>query len=141
MSSSEIENTLKEETVGRIGMSSQGRTYVMPVNFVYHNNAIYGYTTEGTKTDIMRHNPKVCFEVDHSESLDHWKSVMAWGNYEELQGEEAENAIILLLRRLSPTLNLAELPATQRLTSFGPVIYRIRIMEATGRIEDQQKAA
>ena len=35
---------------------------------------------------MMRENPWVCVEVDHMDNLANWRSVIAWGRFEELGG-------------------------------------------------------
>lgn len=80
----EIERTLREQFVGRIGCHADGRTYVVPVAYAYHDNCIYGHSIEGVKIRMMRKNPNVCFEVDRIDALSRWRSVIAWGHFEEL---------------------------------------------------------
>ena len=41
----------------------------------------------GMKIEIMRKNPNVCFEVDEMKSFTNWKSVIAWGEYQELSDQ------------------------------------------------------
>lgn len=36
------------------------------------------------KIEMMRKNPKVCFEVDDIKNIFSWKSVIAWGTFEEI---------------------------------------------------------
>ncbi len=48
---------------------------------------VYGHTMEGMKINMMRKNPRVCFEVDVMQNMANWKSVIAWGEFEELSSE------------------------------------------------------
>jgi nitroimidazol reductase NimA-like FMN-containing flavoprotein (pyridoxamine 5'-phosphate oxidase superfamily) len=56
-------------------MSDGDTPYVVPLNFGYEYDEGKGLTlyfhcaTEGRKLDIMRKNPKVCFEMDCSHKL------------------------------------------------------------------------
>jgi nitroimidazol reductase NimA-like FMN-containing flavoprotein (pyridoxamine 5'-phosphate oxidase superfamily) len=45
----QIEHLLRSETVGRIGVHADGRTYLVPTSFVYDGDAIYGHTAEGLR--------------------------------------------------------------------------------------------
>lgn len=140
----QIEHLLHREVVGRIGCHAEGRTYVVPVNYAYDGEFLYGHAADGMKLRMMRANPEVCFQVDHRTSLSDWQSVIAWGTFEELQGHEATRAMDLLLDRLLPLLASEEAPATRDearkiLAAGTPVerlaIYRIRVGERTGRFE------
>jgi len=61
-----IENMLNRATIGRMGtIDRDGYPYITPVNFVYHQGAIYFHSApEGEKLDNIARNPHVCFEVD-----------------------------------------------------------------------------
>lgn len=138
----EIDDVLNRGTVGRIGCHAAGRTYVVPVTYVYDGEDIYGHTADGMKVRMMRENPHICFEVDEAEDLANWKSVIAWGNYEELEGEEAIQAMQLLVTRLARKMPVvagaAPLPMTGHgtvLTGKPAIIYRINLKEKTGRFE------
>ncbi len=52
--------------VGRLGtIGRDGYPMVKPLNFVYHEGKIYFHTAlEGEKTDDIRRDGRVCFEVD-----------------------------------------------------------------------------
>src|SRR5688572_26367293 len=100
----EIEDILTTHAVGRIGCYAQGRVYVVPVTYFYDGNSIIGHTVEGMKVDFLRENPECCFEVDILKNLNSWKSVIAWGTFEELQGVQAEEAMQKLFDKLTPLI-------------------------------------
>ena len=62
----QIEEVIKGQIVGRIGCHANGMTYVVPVSYAYDGDYIYVRTFEGLKLDMMRKNPKVCFEIEIS---------------------------------------------------------------------------
>jgi uncharacterized protein len=140
----QIEHLLHSEVVGRIGCHAEGRTYGVPVNYVYDGEFLYGHAADGMKLRMMRANPEVCFQVDHRIGLSDWQSVIAWGTFEELQGSEATRAMDLLLDRLLPLLASEGAPATRdtvrgAVAAGTPVerltVYHIRLRERTGRCE------
>lgn len=142
----QIDHLLHSELVGRIGCHADGRTYVVPVTYVYAGGAIYGHTHDGLKVRLMRANPQVCFEVDRMENMANWQSVIAWGTFQELQGEEASRGVELLLGRLLPLIiSESSMPTqgTRSATTGRPVdisgrtgiVYRINLTEKTGRFE------
>src|SRR6186997_1042159 len=100
---SQIDEILGSQAVGRIGCHSAGRTYVVPVTYVYDGAShVYFHSKEGLKIRMMRANPSVCFEVDVVFDLANWQSVIGWGRFEELTGEAATNGLELVMKRLLP---------------------------------------
>jgi nitroimidazol reductase NimA-like FMN-containing flavoprotein (pyridoxamine 5'-phosphate oxidase superfamily) len=135
----QIDRVLHACAVGRIGVHSQGRTYVVPVSYVYDGDAIYGRSADGLKIRMMRADPEVCFEVDNIDDMANWRSVIAWGTYEELEGDVAVAAMNLLSSRLGPlTSSETAGPVGRGKGHAGnavDVAYRIRLTERTGRFE------
>ena len=65
-SKEKIIDFLKQERIGRIAtIDNDGYAFVAPMNFVYHNDAIYihGFP-RGEKYENIQRNPKCGFEVD-----------------------------------------------------------------------------
>jgi nitroimidazol reductase NimA-like FMN-containing flavoprotein (pyridoxamine 5'-phosphate oxidase superfamily) len=136
MDERQIDHLLRSETVGRIGVHADGRTYVVPTTYVYDGEAVYGHAAEGLKIRMMRSSPSVCFEVDRIDDMANWRSVIAWGTYEELSGDLATAAMNLLRSRLSPlTASETAGPAGRAARNGVEIAYRIWITERTGRYE------
>jgi nitroimidazol reductase NimA-like FMN-containing flavoprotein (pyridoxamine 5'-phosphate oxidase superfamily) len=140
----EINAVLYGEAVGRIGCSGDGRTYIVPITYVFDGESVYGHSAEGLKLRMMRANPQVCFQVDQRENLANWRSVIAWGVYEELQGKEAIDALQILVAGLMPVVRSQQArlphPLSAARDSAGldrqkTVVFRIRFTERTGRFE------
>src|SRR5438067_64945 len=93
----EMEDLLRTEAVGRLGCHADGRTYVVPIGYAYHDGNIYAHSGLGLKIEMMQQNPEVCFEVEQITNIAHWKSVIAWGVYEMLDGPDADNGLHLLV--------------------------------------------
>ncbi|MCS7006773.1 MAG: pyridoxamine 5'-phosphate oxidase family protein, partial [Gaiellaceae bacterium] len=124
----EIDAFLASQIVGRIGCHADGLTYVVPVIYAYDGESVYVASVEGQKIRMLRQSPRVCFETDEYERGS-WRSVIAYGDYEELSGEEAERAVALLAERFGRS------GSGRRHGGEGTrtVCFRIRIREATGR--------
>jgi nitroimidazol reductase NimA-like FMN-containing flavoprotein (pyridoxamine 5'-phosphate oxidase superfamily) len=145
LDSDQIERILGGEVVGRIGCHDAGRPYVVPVTYVYDGVAVYGHSTEGQKLHMMRTNPFVCFEVEQINDLANWRSVIAWGVFEELAGQDEQHALQLLIDRLTPLLPSATAHPgpdahdaeghAHETTGRTRVLYRITLSEKTGRFE------
>jgi hypothetical protein len=140
LSPDQIESLLQSEMVGRIGCNANGITYVVPMTYAYDGKYIYGHSREGMKIQLMRANPMVCFEVDRMEAPAKWQSVIVWGRYEELKGEERKQGLEKLLSRFSPieTSETSKPASDGHQSDYGPpksVVFRIELMEKTGRFE------
>jgi nitroimidazol reductase NimA-like FMN-containing flavoprotein (pyridoxamine 5'-phosphate oxidase superfamily) len=131
----EIDQILRTQAVGRIGCSSAGRTYIVPVAFVYDGLAIYFHTLDGLRLQMMRLNPKVCFEVDVIVDLANWKSVIVQGTFEELSGPEASKGLEVVLTGLLPFVSGETTTPTGRKMASGLSVCRINVTEVTGRFE------
>ena len=136
----QIEEILSREYIGRIGCHAQGRTYVVPVSYVYEGDAVYAHSPLGMKVEMMRENPEVCFEVEQVSTLLDWRSVITWGRFEELSGEDARQAMRLIIDRLGQRMpaNSSASPHGESVSEHParmPVIYRIRLREKSGRYE------
>lgn len=136
----QIEQVLRSEVIGRIGCVSEGRVYVVPVTYVYDGTCTYGHSMDGAKLRAMRANPDVCLEVEHVDNLSNWQSVIAWGTFEELEGQEWDAGMRLLVDRIMPLLvsSTSGPPQGESPGASGPrhgSVYRIRLGERTGRFE------
>jgi hypothetical protein len=63
-SRTEMEQILREETIGYLAVCTDGQPYVVPLNYSYHEGRIlFHCALEGKKLDCIRANPNVCFAV------------------------------------------------------------------------------
>ena len=147
----EIEELLHKQIVGRIGCHDMDLVYVVPISYAYDDNRIYCHTYEGKKIDIMRNNPKVCFQVDEMRDMANWRSVMAWGEFQELSNQdERTQALLILLHRQLParssiTTHLGKswpfTPSSKEdLNKIPGIVFRISLTEKTGRFESTSES-
>jgi nitroimidazol reductase NimA-like FMN-containing flavoprotein (pyridoxamine 5'-phosphate oxidase superfamily) len=143
LNSSEMESLIHREFVGRIGCHANDMTYIVPVSYAYDGEYVYVHTEEGLKLDIMRKNPRVCFQVDDMHDMANWQSVIAWGNFEEVKKEqERAHGIGLLMNRVLPFIHSEIMhisphwpfPSNEPENIKG-IIFRIRLTKKTGRYE------
>ena len=146
LSSTEIGDLLSKQIVGRIGCYYENEIYVVPISYAYEDNAIYCHSLEGKKMEMMRNNPKVCFQVDEMKDMGNWKSVIAWGDFEELCDEKEKiRALKILLERHLPfissiTTHLGDAwpfssDARNELPKIPGIVFRILINKSTGKLE------
>jgi len=146
LKSEEIEDLLYNQVTGRIGCHDKDFVYVIPISYAYVDNNIYCHTYPGKKLDIMRKNPKVCFQVDEMKDMANWKSVIAWGEFEEVGDQKERNkALRILLQRALPvissvTTHLGEtwpfsVENENEISKIPGVVFRIHLQERTGKME------
>lgn len=139
----QVEEFLKNQFIGRIGCHADGITYVVPISYAYDGTYVYAHTFEGMKINLMRKNPKVCFEIDDTKNLANWQSVVAWGEFEELKdGKERDEALQKLNDRVLPVITSETMHVsplwpfpTEDTAAIKGIAYRIRLTEKTGRFE------
>lgn len=144
LNKTEIEKVLTEEIIGRIGCHADDVTYIVPISYAYDGKCIYARSYEGLKIDLMRKNPRVCFEVDTMENMANWKSVIAWGDFKELTEARERKAGIekLFARKISgiasKTVQLSPqwpFSSKEDLDKLEGIIICISLDEKTGRFE------
>lgn len=109
-----IDAILHEAQILRIAMvDCDNRPYLVPVSFGYQDNSLFIHSApEGTKLDILRVNPEVCFEVDiraevhAAERACNWSmkyfSVIGFGVVTFLSDtEEKRSAVHVIMRKYS----------------------------------------
>src|SRR5574341_2666041 len=75
---------LRKQSIGRLGCCEDGEPYVVPVNYWFDGKSIYIHSRPGHKVDVMRANPRVCLQADEINDAYNWRSVIAFGWYEEI---------------------------------------------------------
>ena len=132
MSEEESRSLLRSGRLARLGCVAEGFPYVVPVNYVFDGESFVSHSLPGLKIDAMRAFPRVCLQVDEVRDQTRWKSVLAFGTFEELNDEgERERALGLLLS-LFPQLTPVESLIVADAGAPAPVVYRVRVGRVTG---------
>jgi len=143
LNTEEIEQLLQEQVIGRIGCRSEDNVYVVPVSYAYDGKYIYVRSFEGKKIEMMRTNPKICFQADNLKDMANWQSVIAFGEFEELVDTgERKKALEVLVNRKLPFMS-SETTHLGRIWPFQPedlntiegVVFKVLLKEKTGRFE------
>jgi len=132
----EAQEILRRNGLARLGCIADGRPYVVPVNYLYDGEAIYIHSLPGRKIAALRRNPQACLQVDEIDAERDWRSVIAFGRYEEIADEQRRAYYLKQLLRRFPHLT----PVESRLViNAGPIeviLFAIRIEEVTGLKEE-----
>lgn len=135
-----IDQLSHEETIAileasgdaHLGCIVDGEPYVIPVHYVLQGDAAYLHSLPGMKIDGMRVSPRVCLQVQVLKGEYHWRSVQAFGTYEEIDDEEERTRVLTLLFERFPRLTPAD--AVRRHGIIGPpsIVFRIRFDRVVG---------
>jgi len=139
----EIKNVLSSQVLGRLACTDGRQPYIVPLTYTYDGDFIYGQVNEGMKLNMLRKNPKVCFEVDIMSDMRNWKSVQVFGEFQELKNKNAEKARGILFNRVFPLLTSSTVHAHEHeekgeiddSNRVKDIMYRIKIKKFTGRFE------
>lgn len=148
LSDAEMNTLLESELYGHLACSDKGQPYIVPLAYVFHENALYGQTTEGKKVEILRQNPLVCFQVQQQKGKE-WRSVLCFGTFEEFAFEqldevEASMIVELLTNRLGgiqenigiaiPQYAFEKKTTPLRVNNRKSTLFRIVVTEKTGKL-------
>jgi len=143
----EMEEILLEETIGYLGLSMDGKPYVVPLNYAYvEGKILFHCAMTGKKLDYLKANPQVCFTVGrqsgqvqrHAEgNLCHVdsESVICYGNARIIEDlKERQQVLNDFDRYFRPDAEKISLEAARKCCAV-----EIKIIEMTGRRERERQ--
>ena len=144
LSQEEIFDVLENNYIGRISCADGMKSYIVPITYSFDRatQTVISHSGEGMKLRMLRANPNVCFETEQIEDIHHWKTVIAWGNYEEMEGTYARNELHKMVSRLRellrvdhPHLQYLSDMSNSQITGGIDIIYHIKLTEFSGRAQ------
>lgn len=138
LSSEENVGLLEQNIFGHMACTWKDEIYLIPLTYAFSDGYIYSHSKLGKKIEMMRKNPKVCIQVEDVNSFFNWKSVIAWGEFEELKEDEAASGMRLLVRKIAEKesgehISSLEMDLMSMLETA--VIFRVKVEKTTGRCE------
>lgn len=114
---------LNSEAVGRLAIATpQGEPYIVPLNHVVIDNIIYFHcATIGRKLDIIRENPKACYEVDRFLGIKEGPAACNYSAYYESALAFGEAFEVIELEQKVDILNQLTRRHAGPLASYSPV--------------------
>ncbi|MFZ0062113.1 MAG: pyridoxamine 5'-phosphate oxidase family protein [Pyrinomonadaceae bacterium] len=126
-------STLK---VGRLGCIVDGGPYVVPINYYFENGYVYSHSLQGLKITALRENSRACLQVDDVASGTEWRSVLAFGKYEEITKPSERSQILSKLLQYFPLLTPVESAIVEDAGPLSVIVFRIRIDRISGVAEE-----
>jgi nitroimidazol reductase NimA-like FMN-containing flavoprotein (pyridoxamine 5'-phosphate oxidase superfamily) len=143
MTTAEIENVLQSQSICRLACNDIKFPYLIPLSYFYDGKYIYCQSQHGKKIELMQKNPNVSILVDIIGSMRNYKSVIINGEYQALNGIEADAARELLFEQIFSLMTTTRIHYFEHQES-GKIddserikvnMFRIKILSSTGRKE------
>ena len=139
LSDVEARNLIAGGRIGRLGCVANGEPYVVPINYVFEDGSIYSHSLPGRKIDALRANPRSCLQLDEIENNFEWRSVIAYGNFEEIRIPSDRSSILSKLLGRFPQLTPVESVMARDAGAPDSVVFRIIVDRITGEQEGAEK--
>ena len=146
LSNDETLKILENNYIGYLSFLLNSQPYVVPITYFYNeeDNCIISYSGEGHKIDAMRKAKKVSLSVADIAAVDHWKSLLVLGEFEELEGTHAKEQLHKFTIGVKKIILKKEHKYTQLISDFCsktnttgvPIVYRIKILDISGKYRD-----
>jgi uncharacterized protein len=132
LSNEEARRIFQTARVARLGCIVNGEPYVVPVNCHLEGDRLYSHSLCGLKISGLRDNPRACVQVDQIESDLHWRSAIAFGNYEEITKPTERAEVLSKLLHRFPMLTPVE--SSIAIDGYSPevIVFSINIERMTG---------
>lgn len=132
LNDSQARELLQSERVARLGCIANGEPYITPINYSFEDDCIYSHSLAGLKIAALRSNPRACVQVDRVESDLSWRSVLAFGNFEEIIKPSERKEILNRLLQQFPLLTPVESAIAEDAGSPEVIVFRITVDRVTG---------
>ena len=136
LSEVEAQNLITGGKIGRLGCIDNGEPYVVPINYVFEDGSVYSHSLPGRKIEAMRAYPRACLQVDEIENDCKWRSVIAYGNYEEIRVPSDRRTILSKLLARFPLMTPVESMIVRDAGAPDSVAFRIIVDRITGVEEE-----
>ena len=135
LNQNEIWEVLRQGKVGHLACVDGGEPYVVPINYLVHENCIYSHSLPGRKIAAMRAHPRACLQVSNVQDDFHWRSAIAFGSFEEITGADERMVILRRLLDRFPGLTPVESQLAQDGATPPVIAFRLRIDRISGVAE------
>jgi nitroimidazol reductase NimA-like FMN-containing flavoprotein (pyridoxamine 5'-phosphate oxidase superfamily) len=132
LSEAEAQNLIASSKIGRLGCVDNGEPYVVPVNYLFEDGSIYSHSLPGRKINAMRTHSRTCLQVDEIVSDFVWRSVIAFGNFEEIRVPSDRRSILSKLLVRFPLLTPVESVMARDANAPDSIVFRIIVDRITG---------
>lgn len=138
----ECDFILSNNYIGHLAYIYQNKPFIVPITYFYYDQKIICYSGDGHKINALRNHNAVAIEVTEIESINNWKSVVAHGAFEEVQGSHAKALLHefslgikdLILKKELLDLNFINEFSAKIESDTIPIVFKINVEEITGKM-------
>ncbi|WP_179334262.1 pyridoxamine 5'-phosphate oxidase family protein [Winogradskyella costae] len=138
----ECQLILNQNYIGHLAYIYQNKPFVVPITYFYSDHRIICYSGYGHKINAMRQHNNVAIEISEITSITNWKSVVAHGQYIELERSSAKALLHEFSLGVKDVIMRKELRDLDFINEFSakvdsdeiPTIFVINIEELTGKL-------
>ena len=130
LSHTEIAGILQAQALGRLGCIADSEPYVVPVNFYFDGSDVFIHSLPGRKIEALRKSRKGCLQVDEIRDPFNWRSVLVFGNYEEISDEQVREKMMGAIFRKRPEMTPVESALMERYRKT--IVFCLRTYRMTG---------
>jgi uncharacterized protein len=141
MNDAEARSLIADGKVGRLGCVDNGEPYVVPINYLFEDGSIYSHSLPGRKIEALRAHSRACLQVDEIKNGFEWRSVIAYGNFEEIRVPSDRRIILGKLLTRFPLLTPVESVMARDAGAPDSIVFRICIDRITGVAEQEETLA
>lgn len=136
-----IEEILSRSRICRIAMMDGNRPYILPFNYGYNNKCLYIHCApEGKKIHLLKQNPQVCFEIEHTAELVKHEKACNWATlYRSVLGYGDVEIIVDFEQKQKGLKNIMTHNGAKGNLEFGKkqvdamLLLKLNIRECTGK--------
>ena len=136
-------NLLGQNYIGQLAYIYNDAPYVVPITYFYDKtkNHVICYSGTGHKLNAMRKHTTVTLSVSEVLASHLWKSVMAHGSFEEVQGSDAKAYLHQFSIGIKDIIMQQERKDLDYISEFSskiynddiPIVFLIKVDHMTGR--------
>jgi nitroimidazol reductase NimA-like FMN-containing flavoprotein (pyridoxamine 5'-phosphate oxidase superfamily) len=108
----------------------------VPINYLVDDGQIYVHSLPGRKIQALRENHRACLQADEIPDDLHWRSAIAFGDFEEINDELTRKQIMRRLRERFPRLTPVESLVAPEVELQPVIVFRLRVDRVTGVAEE-----
>ena len=121
--------------VGHLGCIVNGEPYVVPINYIFEDGAVYSHSMPGLKIEAMRAQRRVCLQVEEINDNFNWRSALVYGDFEEIRVPSDRKTVLAKLMAHFPLLTPVESVLAHDGGAPETIVFRIVVDRITGAAE------
>lgn len=131
----QIKRVLETQRIARFCFCADGEMHLIPMGFMWYDNAVCGITSTGRKVNMAKVNPKVVFQIDTSSRTGNylWHSVTGEGMFEIIPLPQSLFLVRRYVKQVSDAPAEMKLAFAKEAAAGNLIAWRIRPTRLAGR--------